>query len=135
MQCIYCYVAFEVKVRGCKNMWLAECKIQKWKKKYMKKNKCEYCHNTPCCLEDMASLITEEGERLESRSDLQNASVRYHLYRSSARNYFGFLGWKNRKQLPDCIVALIRKLYPKGDDEDYTDFIACDKFHIGEYGY
>ena len=91
-QWIYTFKEFDVRVRGCKNMWDADRKITKWKLKYQKHDRCKHCKHAPCCLTHMADLLREEGEDLKSPSDIQNKCVRYSLYRVTARNYFGFLG-------------------------------------------
>ena len=130
---IYEFKEFDVRVRGCKNMWEADRKIAKWKTKYKKHDQCKYCRNAPCALEDMRELLRDEGYDLTVRSDVHSSCVHYRLYRVAARNYFGFLGWGNQKKLPKCIVAFILKEHPKGYDEDYTDFIKYNKFHNGTW--
>ena len=130
--CTYLYCPYGIEVLGCKNMFIADQKIRKWKKKYKVHVKCEHCQRTPCCLEEMAELLSDQGEELTSKREIQNDCVRYHLYRTAARLYFGFLGLGNRKELPECIVDFIRSLYPKGYDQDYTDFVENNKFYYAQ---
>lgn len=130
---MYQYYEFGAKVYGTKNIYLADRKIRKWKNKYIKKVKCEHCGNAPCCLEHMGALLYEEGEAMYEREDIQNCCICYHLYRIVARNYFGYIGWLKKNDLPKYIVNKVRRLYPRGYSTDFADFIKDDKFHTGIY--
>ena len=124
-RCVYSYPEFAIKVRGCKNMFLADSKIRKWKKKYKKKVKCPHCKQTPCCLEaGMGDLLRDHAAECTSGRHLNNNEVRYCLYRCAARSFFGYLGWKKRKKFPQCIVEHIRYLYPNNNNINYTNLFA-----------
>ena len=107
--------------------------IWKMNRKYKIHVKCECCKRTPCCLEEMAVLLADEGEEIKSRSSIQNNCICYYLYCSVVGLYFEFLGWGNRKKLPTYTVKFIRNLYPKGYDEDYTDFVKDSKYYYPDY--
>ena len=100
------------------------------------KVECPHCKQTPCCLVNgMKDLLVERGLEFASDRNLPNRSVRYRLYRCAARSFFGYLGWRNRKELPKCIIDQIRFLYPEGYAGDYTNFIRTAEFYHPENNY
>ena len=129
----YIHYAYKIEVKGCKNIYVADQKICKMQRKYKIHVKCECCKRTPCCLEEMAELLADEGDKIKSRSSIQNNCICYYLYCSAVHLYFGFLGWGDRKKLPICMVKFILNLYPKGYNEDYTDFVKDSKYYYPDY--
>ena len=78
--------------------------------------RCEFCKEECCVADKMQQEMIEYGRELEEICS-SNKQIRFKLYRQAALTLWGHLGPGVRKELPLCLQADIRVLYPSNESE------------------
>ena len=85
---------------------------------------CTKCGSNPCKWVSVGEkLLPEVHEFIEEnggRASLTNAQIRFFYYREVTSSLHGYLGAKNRRRLPECIVIGVQKLFPNKDNIGYV---------------
>ena len=86
-----------------------------------KMHPCRHCGEFACHADDIKGLLKDREEDFKD-CGWSNHQIRHSLYRESSFFINGILGKDNRKELPKCVVDLIRDTYPNPETEDYVGF-------------
>ena len=85
---------------------------------------CTKCGTNPCKWvsvgKELLPAVHEFIEQSGLRATLTNAQIRFFYYHETTCYLHGYLGAKNRRCLPECIVIGVRKLFSNKDNIGYV---------------
>ena len=73
---------------------------------------CRFCWKFPCYTKKWYDDMVQLGEEAEAHGLTDPKEIRYEIYAGLTRLVYGKLGAGNRKQIPYCMIAEIRDIYP-----------------------
>ena len=89
---------------------------------------CQFCGNSICIAVSMGTYLTSMSTCSAMKKIFNNRKKQNFLYVKASKKLMGTLGYRNHKRLPECIVNLVRDLFPD-ENNNYVGFQQHNAFH------